>query len=214
VKWAFLLLVVACTKPADIVQADPFLEQRYRTEHAKKRTVRIETRCADKRLSVNGSGVIISKSEVLTAAHVVPVGCKTTAILDWYEGPERSPLKLERNAGSDIARLTFTEWAWPFGDVELAISPEEGDPLFAVGYPRDLFTKSMLLTVTRGNFAANYPGWRFRHTAPIQGGNSGGGIWLDNGEFVGVVTARFTKYGIPIDGNYLGTAWPAIDPLL
>ncbi len=75
-------------------------------------------------------------------------------------------------------------------------APEFGEHVYVVGYPAQLISDMQELTVTDGIVAGPKipedsdvaPG-ALRHTAPTYGGNSGGGVWGNDGCLVGIHVA-------------------------
>jgi S1-C subfamily serine protease len=66
-------------------------------------------------------------------------------------------------------------------------APRLGEHLYAVGYPVQLVSDTQELTVTDGVFAGPRDSdGQYRITAPIYYGNSGGGVWGNDGCLLGL----------------------------
>lgn len=66
-------------------------------------------------------------------------------------------------------------------------SARVGEHVWAIGYPVQVVTKEQQLTVTDGVMTGADDGEGHpRFTAPIYFGNSGGGVWSDDGALVGI----------------------------
>lgn len=71
-------------------------------------------------------------------------------------------------------------------------APRIGEHVYAIGYPAQLATKKQALTVTDGVMAGPDDGeGHLRFTAPIYFGNSGGGVWGEDGALVGISVSGF-----------------------
>lgn len=73
-------------------------------------------------------------------------------------------------------------------------APRLGEHLYAIGYPVQLATKKQQLTVTDGVLCGPEDGeGALRFTAPIYFGNSGGGVWAEDGSLVGLSVSGFLE---------------------
>lgn len=127
------------------------------------------------------TGVAIGGHNAVTAKHCVEdlsVGTETIdGTLIWV-----SPDK-------DIAVLSVPTLDAP---VPVTRDPRLGEHLYAIGYPLQLPTRTQELTVTDGVFAGPTNEDREgRFTAPIYYGNSGGGVWGDDGALLGISVNGF-----------------------
>lgn len=92
-------------------------------------------------------------------------------------------------------------------------APKFGEHLYAVGYPAQLAAPAeMALTVTDGVFAGptDESDGSVRITAPIWFGNSGGGVWADDGCLLGISVSGFLQ----VPGMNYMVASPDIVPWL
>ena len=71
-------------------------------------------------------------------------------------------------------------------------APKLGEHVYAIGFPVQLSTKEQKLTVTDGIMAGPDDGeGHLRFTAPIYFGNSGGGVWAEDGALIGISVSGF-----------------------
>ncbi len=114
----------------------------------------------------NGSGIVIAKNRVLTAAHVLG---QTETPYVGYGGNFKEGRLLLIDEENDLALLeapTHELPPLPLGDAEMAIN----DAVWAVGYPR-----ATALTITPG-VLENDDGKTLHTSAEIDSGDSGGGL--------------------------------------
>lgn len=159
----------------------------------------------DKRFRGWGSGFFVDEGIVVTNKHVIDGG-------DWYvvyatdaEGAvdtsckkniTRSDVKV--NLEDDVAYMrVFLPCA--HGALAFADDPEDGDPVWVLGYPyRGSLSKSMTLLTTSGSVTGESSlGW-LRTDAALDVGNSGGPVVGEDG-VVGVAVAK----GIDANGDYV-----------
>ncbi len=184
------------------------------------------SRPPNKALDGRGTGVVVSsrgeKSYIYTAAHVVEIKkeyekgytCKLYVNLDENLGDKKTRMDAKIfvvNSERDLAVLVVV------GNLgvstEMETDPFTGEPIWAVGYPRQLAAPWVKrLSITEGVLATiNVPagrnvsvrGYYHRVTAQTFFGNSGGGNWTSEGKLVGISVALFTgKNGVPYEGFY------------
>lgn len=66
-------------------------------------------------------------------------------------------------------------------------APRLGEHVYAIGYPVQVVTEKQALTVTDGIMCGPDDGeGHARFTAPIYYGNSGGGVWAEDGALIGI----------------------------
>lgn len=130
------------------------------------------------------TGVSMGKGMVATAKHCVEdkeVGTETRdGTLAWVHDSKDIALLFVANRVTDISPV--------YREARL------GEHLYAIGYPVQLPTRTQELTVTDGVFAGplNDDG-EGRFTAPIYYGNSGGGVWSDEGALLGFSVNGFLQ---------------------
>lgn len=153
----------------------------------------------DRTVYLAGSGcsaVAVGNDRLVTAKHCLPDDAKAG---DSYEGGT----VLHVSPSMDFAVVV-----WP--DARLAVRmrpPVVGEHLYVVGYPVQLGSGDQDLTVTDGIVAGpqNSAG-DHRITAPVYFGNSGGGVWSDDGELLGIAVNIYAAY---IDGYDRAMPYPA-----
>ena len=134
----------------------------------------------------NCSSVRVEADLIVTAHHCLPEKAK---VGDAYEGGTLVAL----NADFDFA-LFRTAPSLNFA--QLNTTAELGDRVFVVGWPSQL-TGGTALTVTDGVIAGLEltKNGHVRITAPVYFGNSGGGVWSDRGDLVGIAVSM---YAVPL----------------
>lgn len=167
-------------------------------------TVQINTRCS--RYSYQGSGVVISKTEILTAAHVIdcaivepitgmliPNGSPIEIIAAQPDGIGRRLLLVRADVTRDVARLRIAD-AGEFYDVPdratFAVVRPEDRVCVSVGRPmRDLRCGTVDERFGR-------PADDLSLSFPVEPGNSGSGVYDRRGRLVGIITkARMMRNG-------------------
>jgi S1-C subfamily serine protease len=148
-----------------------------------------------------GSGTLLSrKGYFLTNDHVVQN--TPNQLIYFSKNPKNSPQKYflteiaYENASLDLAVLKVVS---TYGDASLdhltpiklgsSSSLKLGDEIYIYGYPG---IGGYTITLTKGvisGFLQDSPGW-IKTDANIAPGNSGGGAFNRNGEFIGVPTAK------------------------
>ena len=154
--------------------------------------------------SASGSGVIVGDQQVVTNCHVIAEGSGIRVLKDGrrfigsriYSDSERD-LCLLSVSGLPGKRPVFSTSRTV---ASASISP--GTRVFAIGSPRglELSISEGLVSAIR-EFKGSY---LIQTSAPISGGSSGGGLFNDNGELVGITT-----FGMR-DGQNLNFALPAV----
>lgn len=134
------------------------------------------------------TGIRIGEGRILTAEHCVS-----------EVGEEIGPYVVQYiDEDVDFALLSGDD---PILRVRMP-DPEPGDHLYVVGYPATLEEDGeQRLVVTDGIYTGyEYEGYQ-RHTAYSYGGNSGGGVWSDAGDLIGVHVAGMYTGGT-LSGGY------------
>ena len=153
----------------------------------------------------NGSGVVIAPGKVLTANHVA-VEVEHGLLLE----PGRVPVATEKADENVDLALLGAPVACPCA--KLAEYPaQEDEPVIVIGFPMN--ERVQLQILTRGA-AQGVIGSQLALTAPVAGGNSGGGVfvWRDGEwQLVGILVATRGQgadapvpIGVPV--NYLSIA--------
>lgn len=165
------LAVVACTVPVQVVQA-PGMESTV-VEYAIDHTVFLA--------SSGCSAVAVGGDRLVTAKHCLP---DEAAAGDSF-------------AGGNLVYIS------PSYDFAVAAVPDlyrridlrpgrRGEHIYVVGFPVQLGSREQVLTVTDGLVAGPVDSeGQARITAPVYFGNSGGGVWADDGSLVGIAVAIY-----------------------
>ncbi len=163
-----LLLAVGCAQRTHA--AEP-VEQPTVVERAIARSVLLSAGC---------TGVQVSSVQLVTAKHCVP---DEAAIGDYFDGGYLSHVSEHRD-------FVVVMKLFPGGGKLTLRDAHVGEHVYVVGYPIQLTNGKQALTVTDGIVAgpANRSG-EVRITAPVYFGNSGGGVWADDGALVGIAVS-------------------------
>ncbi len=138
------------------------------------------------------TGVRVGASRLVTAKHCVD---DEAAAGDAFEGGVL--LFISPSEDFVVVSLPFLgrDEFIPLRQAELA------EHIYVVGYPVQLGSGKQELTVTDGIVAGPVNNYRMRITAPAYFGNSGGGVWADDGCLVGLAVAIMTA-------RLPGVPWP------
>lgn len=130
------------------------------------------------------SAVDVGRGVVVTAKHCVDdheLGQETGSGMIIYVSPTLDFALLFDTARLDNPRPRLR-------------GPRLGEHLYAIGYPVQLATKKQELTVTDGILCGPDGGeGHLRFSTPIFYGNSGGGVWAEDGSFVGISVSGFLE---------------------
>lgn len=134
------------------------------------------------------TGVAVAWGVVLTAKHCVEDGAETNDNFDTQGGIVKyvSP-------STDFAVIVYPDINQMVGTAYIPMRTAAiGEHIYVVGYPVQMGSRDQELTVTDGIVAgpANSD-LESRITAPVYFGNSGGGVWSDDGYLVGIAVSIF-----------------------
>lgn len=185
-------------------------------EAMKANTVQIICRIDPQKVSL-GSGVVIGDGRtVLTNWHVVSSVDKGSRVMVYANGNVQLPARIVgRSVGKDIAILSLDQ---PIGQPWLELirrnEVQVGENVYAMGYPAiaSIAEKSLSqsqVTITRGiisrTMRLNNVEF-FQTDAAVNPGNSGGPLFNDKGQLVGLVTlkasaslANATAWAVQVD---------------
>ncbi|MFI5150561.1 MAG: trypsin-like peptidase domain-containing protein [Bacteroidia bacterium] len=155
---------------------------------------------ADADVKATGSGLVISSSGyVLTNYHVIKTANKI--VLQMNEGgvlKNYNAVVIQKDQDNDLAILQIKDESFkPFAPLKYAFKEtggvEVGASVFTIGYPHALtgmgieakFTDGKVSSKTGFNNAIN----TYQVTVPLQPGNSGGPLFTEKGELIGVVNS-------------------------
>lgn len=136
-----------------------------------------------------GSGLLVKGGYVLTCWHVVD-GAERISIS--FKGKDHVASVVQKDAANDIAILKVNDFS---GGTALNLSDDVqlGESVFTLGYPHpDLqgsdikFTTGSISSLTGIDNSPRY----FQISAPLQAGNSGGPLFDEKGNLVGIVAAK------------------------
>ena len=181
-----------------------------------KRTGKIDVTC-ENALPTSGTGFLLEskgrRGIIVTARHVVdnPPEEKCTWKIQ-VDGLSYQLFDIKHHDYLDISVATiYTLRNYPrvsYTDVPL------GTDVIAVGYPYDKLMNDTWHTVTKGVIAAHYAN-RYRSTAQIYPGSSGGPIFDTYGNLVCIVSSAWLyEWKVPYDGMYYCTKASHIDDIL
>jgi S1-C subfamily serine protease len=162
----------------------------------------------------SGSGIAISPRYIATNNHVVE-GARTLVITS-VNGNTNKNYSVEvvaTDKHNDLAIIKVIDNSFPgFSDFKYGFSTstqDVGTGVFVLGYPL-ITTMGDDIKLTNGIISAK-TGFQgdislYQISAPIQPGNSGGPLFDDNGDLIGIVNAKHTgaeNVGYAIKLNYL-----------
>lgn len=134
--------------------------------------------------TAQGSGVVIGKDEILTNYHVIADATKGSALL--LNGTE---LEIQGvvgyNENYDLA-IVKTKTALKVDPVDIGVGASKGDHVVAIGSPLGLQNTISDGVISNITFdGAQY----YQISVPIDHGSSGGGLFNDYGELIGITSA-------------------------
>ena len=146
-----------------------------------------------------GSGILVEDNQILTAAHVVNTA--TIINVKFHDGETISAIVLSSIENSDVALLKLTKAPSNAKVAILADSDKTkiGEPVFIIGAP---FGISQTLSIghlsgrmQRGLMAGGTPIEFLQTDTAINTGNSGGPMFNQHGEVIGIVSFILSKSG-------------------
>lgn len=151
----------------------------------------VEVTDSQDRIVGTGSGVAVGHGQVITNKHVASRGRLRLRHGDRVWTPHRVVKHPER----DLALLMVEDLNVPSVRIETTVSV--GDRVYAIGAP-----KGLELTFSEGLVSSIRSGRLIQTSAPISSGSSGGGLFDEHGNLVGITTGGFE------DGQNLNFALP------
>lgn len=156
----------------------------------------------DKDVKVTGSGIIFSSNGlILTNHHVISTFNKFTVDVNGPNGKVSYNAELvKEDRENDIAILKIKDENFtPLNSINYSFkesgSQEVGSSVFTIGYPYALSGMGKEAKFSDGKVSAKtgYNGSinSFQTTIPVQPGNSGGPVFNETGQFVGLINAKF-----------------------
>ncbi len=183
-----------------------------------------------------GSGVIVNKQsdsiEIITNEHVVADGADFTENGKYYSyqsiqivvklnsGREYSATRLYKNAQNDLALLKVekSELGEEYDSVTLAsvlqvYSITEGEKVLAIGNPLGTLggtvTSGIISATEREQMVESNLMTLIQMDASVNPGNSGGGLFNEDGKLIGIVNAKISQTGV----EGIGFAIPIIQAI-
>ncbi len=152
----------------------------------------------NRRLSAVGSSVALSSSTLVTNCHVLQPG----SYFMIAEGEKQYPVELLRgDQFRDVCLLTVKGLKLKRAQIRPSQHVSVGEPVYAVGNP-----KGSLKSITTGIISNKLPvegGMWLQTDAMINFGSSGGGLFDDNGQLIGITTALKGHFGYAIPTEWV-----------
>jgi S1-C subfamily serine protease len=146
------------------------------------------------------TGVNVGNGFLVTAAHCVP---DWTGVGDEYEGGVLGYV----DPDEDFAIVLMDDPAYAGTPVKLRAA-DVGERLFVVGYPTQMGSRKQALTVTDGVYTGVVNDkHEERITAEVYFGNSGGGVWGEDGALLGIAVNIWADSGSSPPMPYAGQAF-------
>jgi len=148
--------------------------------------------------------LLVQRQVLVTNAHVVigPGHIRARFGSDLYSSPELEVQYVDTDADLAVLRLAKVPQRSPAIRLRTGTLPDVGERVFAIGNPQGL-ERTFSEGVISGVRSLAEIGLVVQHTAPISPGSSGGALFDDKGELVGL-TVAYLK-----DGQNLNFAIPA-----
>lgn len=153
----------------------------------------------ERQASWSGSGIAIGKRHIATNHHVVDGATHMSVSLSGEDEEYRAETVVY-DVENDLAIVEITDEDFPgFGQIRYGFKTEPEDVgmgVFVLGYPL-VSTMGSEIKLTTGvvSSRSGYEGniSQYQISAPVQPGNSGGPLFNDNGELIGIVSAKHTE---------------------
>ena len=166
---------------------------------------RVQTLDADGLLLGQGSAVVVAPGLLVTNCHVLARARRVQVRRDGQ--PAATPARLALwDVQRDLCQLEAPGLPAPFVALGSAAQAAVGQPAYAIGHPKglDLTMSAGLVSSLRRNAAGQLV--LLQTSAAISGGSSGGGLFSDSGELLGLTTiasvtgdAQNLNFAIPVD---------------
>lgn len=206
---AFLLIFSACQTGE---KRPPVNVEQTRIGVLVDATVKINVDCGED--SGSGSGVVISTdvyrtSQVLTAAHLdsadEAVECVFTVVNS--KGKEFPAKMTKKDSKLDLMLLTVSDVVSV--PTPVAMYSFVGQNVTCVGFPSQVLDDELHLSITKGQIASRFI-VEDRITADIYFGSSGGPVFNDQNQVVGIVSYLIiggisSGYPVPFPGQYFAS---------
>ncbi len=164
------------------------------------------------RHSSSATGVIMSSDGyIITNAHVIEDSSSATVTL--WDNQKYSALLVGYNFAQDLAVLKISAYNLQpaeFADSNLSLV---GDPCYAIGNPlgseyRSTFTDGMISALDRVVYVSSSPMVLIQTNTALNTGNSGGALFNEYGQVIGITTLKLMSEEDTIEG--MGFAIPSL----
>jgi S1-C subfamily serine protease len=152
----------------------------------------------------NGSGIIISKSGYIVTNHHVIKDVEDIEVEFIIDGEIQkfNAEVVQSDLRNDLAILKIVDANLDgFGTINYNFktrSSDKGTKIYTFGYPKALSGMGKEIKVTEGIISSKSGIMgditTYQITAPIQGGNSGGPLFDNKGNLIGINSSRFNSY--------------------
>lgn len=170
--------------------------------------------------SWSGSGIAIGKRQIATNHHVIEGATNMYVSLSGSDVEYRAETVVS-DPENDLAIIKITDDQFPgFVNAKYGFKKETEDVgmgVFVLGYPMVSSMGSEIKLTTgvvssRSGFGGNMS--QYQISAPVQPGNSGGPLFNDNGELIGIISSKHLEaenvsYGVKL--NYLCSLAEGVD---
>lgn len=158
----------------------------------------------DKNISASGSGLLLSGNGYIITNHHVIQDAKTIIVDVYNDGSQKSykAKLIAQDPANDLAVIKISDTlfhsSYPINyKLKGEGLPEIGSSAYTIGYPMALsgmgkepkFSDGRISSKTGYNNDIN----SFQTTIPVQPGNSGGPVFNDRGELIGLINARISN---------------------
>ncbi|MBO7744585.1 trypsin-like peptidase domain-containing protein [Paenibacillus sp. MWE-103] len=133
-----------------------------------------------------GSGVVIAEDEILTNYHVVADAAKASATL--LNGRQIELQGLVGYSEEDDLAILKTKTPLGIAPVDIGLGVQKGDHVVAIGSPQGIQNTASDGLISNLSGAAGDP-YQYQISVPIDHGSSGGGLFNDYGQLVGLTAA-------------------------
>ena len=166
---------------------------------------RVQTFDASGLLLGQGSGVVTAAAQLVTNCHVLARAKRVQVRREVRDAPLPATL-LQWDPPRDLCLLSVPALQAPAVPLARLAEASIGQPAYAIGHPQnlDLTMSSGLVSSLRRNDAGQV--FLIQTSAAISGGSSGGGLFNDRGELLGLTTIGSTagatqnlNFAVPAD---------------
>jgi hypothetical protein len=152
----------------------------------------------------SGTGFFISTEGYIGTSYHVVEGAKLVQIRT-FNGKIAEASIVKTDPRNDLAILKIEGGGFKPLQIQSSLEVKRGDKVYAMGFPR-LWDQGFEPKITDGLISSlsgmHDEGVMFQISNPIQPGNSGGPLFLENGKVVGIIKGSFSEtYAIKTSGS-------------